>query len=221
MLVKKQDDGADGVDGDGDDREIRRVLNGGEQEEESDGGSSSTRTHSLEAGVELRSVDWTQQQQQRRSQYEELEDGYEEERRRVTDAAVVEDVADDVETASSSKKTKPRERLFDNDGGDGGGGGSSSTPQGPGEGGEPQVTPLPKMLMFVICCLMLSDGFAITMLFPFVVWMVIDLGVATNERDAGFYAGILASAFSFAQFLSRFHSLLLTDLNPITTDLMR
>lgn len=65
-------------------------------------------------------------------------------------------------------------------------------------------TPLPKKEMFVTACIYLSESFANSMLFPFVAFMVWDFGVAGSPTEVGFYAGMLASSFSFAQFISSF-----------------
>lgn len=66
-----------------------------------------------------------------------------------------------------------------------------------------EMTPLPKLPFFVICCVVLSESFSITMIFPFLARMVRDFGVS-NEEDIGFYAGWIASSFNLAQFIAAF-----------------
>jgi MFS family permease len=67
-----------------------------------------------------------------------------------------------------------------------------------------EMTPLPRYPFFVICCVVLSESFSITMIFPFLAHMVRDFGVAENEEDIGFYAGWIASSFNLAQFIAAF-----------------
>lgn len=75
-------------------------------------------------------------------------------------------------------------------------------------------TPLPLGPLFVLCCVVLSESFSITMIFPFIAdmvrktvfeltyWKVRDFGI--DEADIGFYAGWIASSFNIAQFCSSF-----------------
>jgi MFS family permease len=66
-----------------------------------------------------------------------------------------------------------------------------------------EMTPLPRLPFFVICCVVLSESFSITMIFPFIARMVRDFGVS-DEDDIGFYAGWIASSFNLAQFIAAF-----------------
>lgn len=70
-----------------------------------------------------------------------------------------------------------------------------------GSTGELCVTsaPFPTQTVFVASCILVAESFSITMLFPFVAFMVEDFGVCANAQDIGFYAGLVASSFSLAQ----------------------
>ncbi|KAJ3337241.1 hypothetical protein HDU93_001381 [Gonapodya sp. JEL0774] len=63
-------------------------------------------------------------------------------------------------------------------------------------------TPLPKMQLFVVSIVALTEFVQQSILFPFVYFMVRDFKIAEDERQLGTYVGILASAFSMAQFFS-------------------
>jgi hypothetical protein len=41
-----------------------------------------------------------------------------------------------------------------------------------------------------------------TILFPFVIFMVRDFRISEREEDIGYYVGFIAAAFGFAQLLS-------------------
>jgi len=56
----------------------------------------------------------------------------------------------------------------------------------------------------VLCCVVLSESFSITMIFPFLANMVLDFKLTDKESEVGFYAGWIASSFSIAQFTSSF-----------------
>eukprot|EP01114_Cavostelium_apophysatum_P013216 TRINITY_DN3146_c0_g1_i2.p1 TRINITY_DN3146_c0_g1~~TRINITY_DN3146_c0_g1_i2.p1 ORF type:complete len:363 (+),score=64.00 TRINITY_DN3146_c0_g1_i2:84-1172(+) len=63
-------------------------------------------------------------------------------------------------------------------------------------------TPLPKKKMFVLMCIVLSEGFASSMVLPFIAYMVLDFGF--NEENVGFYAGYITASFFLTQLLSSF-----------------
>ena len=66
------------------------------------------------------------------------------------------------------------------------------------------VTPLPKLEMAVICCVVFSEAFSITMIFPFLSRMIRGFGVAHSEDEIALYSGFLAGSFNMAQFLASF-----------------
>ncbi|KAK3814368.1 MAG: major facilitator superfamily domain-containing protein [Benniella sp.] len=74
----------------------------------------------------------------------------------------------------------------------------SSAPQEP--------TPLPKLPLFVLSVVIFTEPVTSTILFPFVYFMVsfnsigLDFHITENEDEIGFYCGLLASSFFFAQF---------------------
>jgi hypothetical protein len=88
---------------------------------------------------------------------------------------------------------------YDSDGGGGGGGGS-----GGGGGGMPAKTPLPRHKVYPALLLLFSEAISGSVLFPFVPFMVAGFGVADTPTHIGYYAGVLASAFFFCQFLSSY-----------------
>ena len=65
-------------------------------------------------------------------------------------------------------------------------------------------TALPWGQVVAILTVQLVEAVQISILFPFVVFMIRDFGVAEKEEDVGRYAGFLATAFCMAQFASSF-----------------
>ncbi|CAM9181363.1 unnamed protein product [Choristocarpus tenellus] len=65
-------------------------------------------------------------------------------------------------------------------------------------------TPFPWKPMLVISWALLSHSFALSSLFPYVGYMVQDIGVARSKDEAGFYAGYVASAFMLGRFCSSY-----------------
>ncbi|KAJ1566578.1 hypothetical protein HK405_009260 [Cladochytrium tenue] len=65
-----------------------------------------------------------------------------------------------------------------------------------------QPTPLPRKIMFVLSVVILSEPMSMTILFPFVYFMVKGFGIA-DEKDIGYYVGFIASSFSLAQLSDR------------------
>merc|ERR1711871_819428 len=63
-----------------------------------------------------------------------------------------------------------------------------------------EVTPLPGRAALTATLVQTCEGFQITVLFPFVVFMCRDFGI--DQTELGLYSGLLASCFPFAQFLS-------------------
>ncbi|KAI8893003.1 major facilitator superfamily domain-containing protein [Globomyces pollinis-pini] len=62
-------------------------------------------------------------------------------------------------------------------------------------------TPLPCKTMLVLCITILSEPISLSILFPFLYFMVKDFDFCP-ESDIGYYVGFIASAFSFAQLLT-------------------
>ena len=58
-----------------------------------------------------------------------------------------------------------------------------------------------KQLIILACC-RLSEPISMTSSFPYLFFMIRDFQLSSDERQIGRYAGILASSFTFAQFLS-------------------
>jgi len=61
-----------------------------------------------------------------------------------------------------------------------------------------------KQLIILACC-RLSEPISMTSSFPYLFFMIRDFQLSSDERQIGRYAGILASSFTFAQFLSGKH----------------
>ncbi|KAJ1916715.1 hypothetical protein IWQ60_008013 [Tieghemiomyces parasiticus] len=61
------------------------------------------------------------------------------------------------------------------------------------------ATPLPWKQVGTLCLLRLTEPISFSVLFPFVYFMVRDFDTTTDPKVIGFYVGIVASAFSFAQ----------------------
>ncbi|GJJ76945.1 hypothetical protein EMPS_09304 [Entomortierella parvispora] len=64
----------------------------------------------------------------------------------------------------------------------------------------PEITPLPKIPLFVLSVVIFSEPLTSTILFPFVYFMVRDFHITENEEEIGFFCGLIASSFFFAQF---------------------
>ncbi|ORZ31353.1 major facilitator superfamily domain-containing protein [Catenaria anguillulae PL171] len=56
--------------------------------------------------------------------------------------------------------------------------------------------------MFILSICILSEPVSLSILFPFVYFMVKDFEVASNDATVGYYVGVLASIFSLAQFVT-------------------
>lgn len=60
----------------------------------------------------------------------------------------------------------------------------------------------PSQQLFVLACCRFSEPVAMTSSFPYLFFMIRDFHLSDDEKKIGRYAGLLASSFSFAQFLS-------------------
>jgi MFS family permease len=67
-----------------------------------------------------------------------------------------------------------------------------------------QPTPLPWVPVLVVGCILMSEAWSGSSLYPFVPFMVGGFLGEENQHRVGFNVGVLASSFSFAQFLSSF-----------------
>lgn len=67
---------------------------------------------------------------------------------------------------------------------------------------ESENSPLPIKTMLVLCVVIISEPLSLTILFPFVYFMVRDFGQIEHEEDIGYYVGYIATCFSFAQLLT-------------------
>eukprot|EP01029_Cantina_marsupialis_P011594 TRINITY_DN2581_c0_g4_i1.p1 TRINITY_DN2581_c0_g4~~TRINITY_DN2581_c0_g4_i1.p1 ORF type:complete len:572 (+),score=197.82 TRINITY_DN2581_c0_g4_i1:87-1802(+) len=67
-----------------------------------------------------------------------------------------------------------------------------------------EVTPLPKLATTAVMAIQFNQAFQITMLFPFVVFMVESFSIS-SESTKGFWVGLLNSVFCLGQFLASYH----------------
>ncbi|KAI3651429.1 hypothetical protein MP228_003700 [Amoeboaphelidium protococcarum] len=56
--------------------------------------------------------------------------------------------------------------------------------------------------LVVLSCVIFSEPLSLTILYPFMVPMIKSFNLSEDVRDVGFYAGFIAAAFPFAQFLT-------------------
>ncbi|EPQ52178.1 MFS-1 protein [Gloeophyllum trabeum ATCC 11539] len=68
--------------------------------------------------------------------------------------------------------------------------------------GEADSTPLPVLSMIVLSITMLGEFLSANVSAPFLLFMVKGFGQFTDDADAGFWTGILASTFFLTQFLT-------------------
>ncbi|KAI9299694.1 major facilitator superfamily domain-containing protein, partial [Cunninghamella echinulata] len=63
-------------------------------------------------------------------------------------------------------------------------------------------TPLPRLQMFIICIMLLSDPLTSTVILPFIYFMLKDFHLSDDEKEIGAYAGWITSIFFIAQFFT-------------------
>ncbi|KAI8137529.1 major facilitator superfamily domain-containing protein [Fennellomyces sp. T-0311] len=63
-----------------------------------------------------------------------------------------------------------------------------------------EPTPLPKLQMFIICTILISEPLTSTILLPFIYFMLKDFHLSDDEKEIGTYAGWITSIFFLAQF---------------------
>jgi hypothetical protein len=69
----------------------------------------------------------------------------------------------------------------------------------------PTQAPYPSKQLLVLALCRFSEPVAMTSSFPYLFFMIRDFHLTDDEKKIGRYAGLLASSFSFAQFLSGKH----------------
>lgn len=60
----------------------------------------------------------------------------------------------------------------------------------------------PTKQLLVLACCRFSEPISMTSSFPYLFFMIRDFHLSDDEKQIGRYAGLLASSFTFAQFLS-------------------
>jgi MFS family permease len=63
----------------------------------------------------------------------------------------------------------------------------------------------PVLVMAVLSTAVLASAISISNLFPYVGFMVIDMGLAKDANSAGNYAGFIASAMMCGRFISSYY----------------
>ncbi|KAJ1917224.1 hypothetical protein IWQ60_007842 [Tieghemiomyces parasiticus] len=63
----------------------------------------------------------------------------------------------------------------------------------------PTETPLPKRQLALVAMVGITEPIHMTLVFPFIYYMVRDFNVSDDPRYVGFYVGVLAAAFAVAQ----------------------
>lgn len=66
-----------------------------------------------------------------------------------------------------------------------------------------QQTPLPWRKLIVVFLVQFVEAFTSSSLFPYVPFLIKDFGMAADEKEVGYYAGILASMFFFCMSLQK------------------
>ncbi|KAF5379711.1 hypothetical protein D9615_005711 [Tricholomella constricta] len=70
---------------------------------------------------------------------------------------------------------------------------------------KPKRTPLPKFQLFIVFLIQFAEPVTATVIYPFVNQFVRDTGITRgDERKTGYYAGVIESAFFFAEALTVF-----------------
>jgi MFS family permease len=68
----------------------------------------------------------------------------------------------------------------------------------------PAITPIPRGQMLALCIVFFCEAYNFTFIFSFLGFMIVDFGLVNDEREAGYYAGIVAATFATCQFFSGF-----------------
>jgi len=65
-----------------------------------------------------------------------------------------------------------------------------------------KLAPYPSKQLLILAACRFSEPVAMTSSFPYLFFMIRDFHLTDDEKKIGRYAGLLASSFSFAQFVS-------------------
>lgn len=65
-----------------------------------------------------------------------------------------------------------------------------------------KLAPYPTKQLLILASCRFSEPVAMTSSFPYLFFMIRDFNLTDDEKRIGRYAGLLASSFSFAQFIS-------------------
>lgn len=77
----------------------------------------------------------------------------------------------------------------------------------------PTATPLPKLQLFSVIYIQLSEPITAAVIYPFVVQLVRDTGITNgNEAKTGYYAGFIVSTLTYREFVSNTLTQLLRNL---------
>jgi MFS family permease len=69
---------------------------------------------------------------------------------------------------------------------------------------EEEIKPFPKGALTALCIVLFANSYALSNPFPYVGFMVKYFGLTEDDREVGFYAGYVMSAFMFGRALSSF-----------------
>ncbi|KAJ3048244.1 hypothetical protein HK097_010741 [Rhizophlyctis rosea] len=72
-------------------------------------------------------------------------------------------------------------------------------------------TPLPKKQLGVLCAAVLGEPIQLTIIFPFIYFMIRDFNVTKDPTEIGYYAGLITTTFSLAQVISSIPIGMLSD----------
>ena len=76
---------------------------------------------------------------------------------------------------------------------------------------EDEAAPWPAKQLAVLGCCCCTSTCVITVIFPYVAFLVDSMDVASSRKEVGYYVGILGSAFMWTRTLSQIPSGLLAD----------
>jgi hypothetical protein len=65
-----------------------------------------------------------------------------------------------------------------------------------------KLAPYPSKQLLILACCRFSEPVAMTSSFPYLFFMIRDFHLTDDEKKIGRYAGLLASSFNLAQFIT-------------------